>query len=421
MSNAKVISNLKSEAASLQQRYDAFKTSNLALDMTRGKPGAEQLDLALPLLSILGASDFKSAAGVDCRNYGGVDGLPEAKKLFGEYLGAAASEVLIGGNSSLTLMHDTVERALLHGVPGSEKPWLQQGTVKFLCPTPGYDRHFAVCEHLGIEMIAVRSDANGPDMDQVEGLLAEDDSIKGIWLVPKYGNPTGSVCSDAVVERLSRLKAASDFRIMWDNAYNAHHLVDEPPRLKNMLEACKAAGNPDRVFVYGSTSKITFAGAGLSAMAASESNIAWMTKHQSFATIGPDKLNQLRHVKFFGDVAGIEAHMKKHAQVLRPRFAAVQSVLRNELGDAGLATWSDPKGGYFVSLDTLPGCAKRTVELAKDAGVKLTKAGATFPYGKDPNDSNIRIAPSLPTVEEITTAMEVLAVCIKLATLQRTG
>lgn len=396
----------------LQKRYQEAKGRGLSLDMTRGKPCPEQLDLAAGMLDCLGR-DYKAADGTDCRNYGVLDGLPEAKKLFAEFLEVTSPEIIVAGNSSLALMHDAVAQALLRGVPGGSQPW-REGRPKFLCPSPGYDRHFAICEHLGIDMVVVDMTDEGPDMDQVERLAAADDSIKGIWCVPKYSNPTGVVCSDAVVDRLAKMKAASDFRIFWDNAYAVHHLTANPPALKNLLAACKAAGNTDRVLIFGSTSKISFAGSGVAMVAASEQNITYMKRNMSFQTIGYDKLNQLRHVRFFGNMAGIAAHMKKHAAILAPKFAAVTSILERELGGSGLARWTQPAGGYFVSIDTKEGCAKGVVTLAAEAGVKLTNAGATFPYGKDPADRNVRIAPSMPSLAEIEQAMEIVAICIRL-------
>jgi DNA-binding transcriptional MocR family regulator len=389
----------------------------LSLDMTRGKPCPEQLDLANGLLTVLG-SDYRAADGTDCRNYGGLDGLPESKALFAEFMEASPKEVLLGDNSSLSLMHDTIARALSHGVPGGDGPW-SRGHVKFLCPVPGYDRHFAICEHFGVEMMNVELLDDGPDMDRVEQLAA-DPAVKGMWIVPKYANPSGATCSARVVERLAKMKtAAKDFRILWDNAYAHHHLTDSPPPLANLMEACKAAGNPDRVLSYGSTSKVSFAGAGISVMAASEKNVAWMRLHRSRSTIGPDKLTELRHVRFFRDMDGMRAHMKKHAAIIKPKFEMVDGVLERELGGTGLATFTKPLGGYFVSLDTLDGCAKAVVKMAADVGVKLTEAGATFPYGKDPRDRNIRIAPTLPKLAEIEAAMEVLAVCVKRVSLKK--
>lgn len=407
---------LNTRRAQLLARYKAFQDRGLNLDMTRGKPGADQLDLANPMLELVKAGNFKAADGTDCRNYGGLDGLAEAKALFAEYMDVGLDEIIIGGNSSLTLMYDCFMRAMIFGVGGGHPPWAHQGALKFLCPSPGYDRHFAICEQLGIEMITVEMGPEGPDMDAVEGVVAKDPAVKGIWCVPKYSNPDGCVYSDAVIRRLAAMPiAAADFRIFWDNAYAYHHLTDAEPDQMCILQACKAAGNPDRVYMFGSTSKISFAGAGLSMMAAGKANIDWTRKQIFFQTIGPDKLNQLRHVRFFENVAGIKAHMKNHQTLLAPKFAAVQTILARELGGTGLARWSDPKGGYFVSIDTLEGCARKVVRMAAEAGVKLTGAGATYPYGKDPRDRNIRIAPSLPPVAEIELAMELVAICIKIA------
>lgn len=408
------ISSLKAAIPDLERRYEAFKEQKLSLDMTRGKPCAEQLDLSNALLTNLGSSDFKAADGTDCRNYGGVDGLPEAKKLFAAFLEVAESEVLIGDNSSLSLMHDCVARALSHGVPGGDAPW-SKGPVKFLCPAPGYDRHFAICEHFGIEMIPIDMTAEGPDMDDVESLVGSDASIKGIWIVPKYQNPLGVTCSAEVVERLAKMKAsAKDFRVFWDNAYAHHHLTSSPPELADLLKACKAAGNAERVLLFGSTSKVSYAGAGIAMMGGSEKNVAWMRAHRAKSTIGPDKLGQLRHVRFFKDMNGIREHMERHREILKPKFDAVVRIFNRELMGIG-AEWTNPKGGYFVNLDTLDGCAKSVVKMAADVGVKVTEAGATFPYGKDPRDRNIRIAPSLPKLGEIETAMDVVAVCVKRA------
>jgi DNA-binding transcriptional MocR family regulator len=413
------LTQLKASADALERRYAEFRDKRLSLDMTRGKPSPEQLELANDLTTILGPGDFRAADGTDCRNYGGLDGLPESKALFAQFLDVTPKEVLLGDNSSLSLMHDTVARALSHGVPGGDGPW-SKSKAKFLCSVPGYDRHFAICEHFGIEMLNVDLLDDGPDMDRVEALAAADPAVKGMWIVPKYANPSGATCSSRVVERLARMKtAATDFRILWDNAYAHHHLTDSPPALANLLEACKAAGNPERVLVFGSTSKVSFAGAGIAVMAGSEKNIAWMKIHRSRSTIGPDKLVELRHIRFFRDMAGVRAHMKKHAEILVPKFEMVDRVLGRELGGTGLATFTKPLGGYFVSLDTLDGCAKAVVKMAADVGVKLTEAGATFPYGRDPRDRNIRIAPSLPKLPEIETAMEVLAVCVKRASLQK--
>jgi DNA-binding transcriptional MocR family regulator len=412
--------DLQARAARLDERYLAFKAQHLSLDMTRGKPCPEQLDLSLGLLDCLGERDYRAADGADCRNYGGLDGLPEARALFAEFLEVDPSEVIVGGNSSLAMMHDTIVQALLRGMPGGTAAWRALPAVKFLCPSPGYDRHFAICQHLGIEMLTIDTTAQGPDMEQVEHLVTADASIKGIWCVPKYSNPTGITFSEAVVERLAHMRtAAPDFRIFWDNAYAVHHLTDTPDRLRNLAAACKAVGKPDRILTFGSTSKVSFAGAGVAVMAGSAANVQHIKASMAIQTIGPDKLNQLRHVRFFRDMAGIEAHMRKHAAILRPKFATVEEVLTRELGGTNLAQWSHPHGGYFVSLDTLDGCGKAVVAMAAEAGVQLTQAGATFPYGKDPHDRNIRIAPSMPSVAEIQKAMELVAVCIQRVSIAR--
>ena len=409
-----------SDISALKARFEEAKAKNLALDMTRGKPGSDQLDLALPMLDLVTSTDYKTASNGDPRNYGGLDGIPEAKALFKEFLETdRVDEVIVGGNSSLTLMHDTVSRCMTHGTADSELPWGKLEKVKFICPSPGYDRHFSVCQHFGIEMITVDMTDEGPNMDQVEELAASDDSIKGIWIVPKYGNPTGVSVSDEVVNRLSSMKtAANDFRIFWDNAYTVHHLSDDHDEIKNILAACKSAGNDNRVFMYGSTSKISFAGAGLAVMGGSVANMDWMRKHLAMSTIGPDKINQLRHCRFFGDLNGIKEHMKKHAQLVKPKFDIVISILEENLAGKELATWTNPKGGYFISVDTQDGMAKRVVALAAEAGVKLTGAGATFPYKNDPRNRNIRLAPTLPSVEEIKQAMEIFCICVELAAVE---
>lgn len=400
----------------LEERFETLKAENLNIDMTRGKPCPEQLDLSSDMLECVTASDYKTADGEDSRNYGGLDGIPEAKELFSQLLEVEPDELIIGGNASLTLMHDTALRAMVFGVVDSYVPWGKLSKVKFLCPTPGYDRHFAVCEFLGIEMINIDMTPDGPDMDEVEKLVAEDELIKGMWCVPKYSNPSGEIYSDSVVDRLAAMKTkAKDFRLFWDNAYVVHHLVDEPEKLKNILTACKHTGNPERPFIFGSTSKITFAGTGLSLMAGSEKNVEFIKRQIFFQTIGPDKLNQLRHVRFLIDMDGLEKHMKKHAAILKPKFDAVETILSRELEGKGLAEWSRPEGGYFVSIDLKDGCAKKVVEMAGEVGVKLTPAGATYPYKNDPRDRNIRIAPSFPSPGEISKAMEVVAVCIQLA------
>lgn len=409
---------LRQLAEELRVSYTGFQSQGLALDITRGKPCSQQLDLANGLLASC-ESDF-IYDGVDGRNYGGVDGLPAMKAFFADFLETAPSQVVVGGNSSLALMHDTILRLLLKGVSADDPAWKDQGQVKFLCPAPGYDRHFAICETFDIKMITIPMGPDGPDMDEVERLVSADPAIKGMWCVPKYSNPTGITYSDTVVDRLANMTtAADDFRIFWDNAYTVHHLTDTPDSLKNILNACGQAGNPDRVYVFGSTSKVTFAGSGIGALAASEANVAWLTQLISKQTVGPDKMNQIRHLLFLKDMDAVEAHMKKHAAIISPKFDLVLSMLKEGLGETGCATWNEPRGGYFVSLDTLPGCASRTGALAAQAGVKLTPAGATFPYGKDPQDSNIRIAPTLPPLDAIKTAMELFILCVKIASVEK--
>jgi hypothetical protein len=376
----------------LQIRYGEFKSRNITLDMTRGKPCVEQLDLAMGLFDCVDRSHYAAEDGSDCRNYGGLDGIAEAKTLFAGLMDVQTDEIIIGGNSSLNMMHDAFMRALVNGVGENGTPWKLLPKVKFLCPSPGYDRHFSICQYLGIEMITIDMHADGPDMDTVETMVAEDESIKGIWCVPKYSNPTGAVYSDSVVDRLAAMQArADDFIIFWDNAYAVHHLGQTPARLKNILTSCKKAGHPDRVLIFGSTSKISFASAGLAVMAGSKANMDRARKQMSFQTIGPDKLNQLRHVKFFKNTAGIETHMLKHTAILKPKFDAVQDALESGLGGKNIASWSKPAGGYFVSIDTMEGCAGPVVQMAADAGVKLTPAGSTFPYMQDPLNRNIRI------------------------------
>jgi len=406
----------------LLSRYQDFRARKITLDMTRGKPCPEQLDLSLALLDGVNTERYRAMDGADCRNYGGLDGLPEAKALFAEYMEVSPEELIIGGNSSLSLMHDVMTWALVFGTGGGAPPWSRQGKVQFLCPSPGYDRHFFICEHLGIEMIPVEMQDHGPDMDAVERLVSSNAAIKGIWCVPKYSNPTGAVYSDEVVQRLAGMPVkAPDFRIFWDNAYAVHHLDGTPAPLTGILAACRRHGTPDRPILFGSTSKITFAGSGLAFMAGSRANMDWARSHLGFQTIGPDKLNQLRHVFFFKSMAGIEAHMEMHAAILKPKFDAVQEVLDRELAGKGFAEWTRPAGGYFTSINTLDGCAQRVVKMAADAGVRLTPAGSTYPYQKDPRDRNIRIAPSFPSVADIRSAMDVLAVCVEIACLEKLG
>jgi len=397
---------------SFNERIEAFKKQNLSLDMTRGKPGPEQLDISNGMLTIVGENNVHTPSGLDVRNYGGLDAFPEAKRLFADFLDVSPDEVIVGGNASLNLMYDTVAQIMSHGTSGEGKPWFGR-KIKFLCPVPGYDRHFAICEHFGIGMIPVPLTDGGPEMAEVERLVREDPAIRGMWCVPKYSNPSGVVYSEETVKRLASMKtAAEDFRILWDNAYAVHHLGGGPARLKNILEACKNSGNPDRVLIFGSTSKVSFPGAGIAVMAGSKGNLEWVRGRLFFQTIGPDKINILRHVLYFKDMQGILDHMEKHARIIAPKFQAVQEILERELGGKEVATWSQPQGGYFVSLDTKPGRAAEVVALAGKLGVKFTKAGATWPYGKDPHDSNIRIAPTLPSLQQIRTAVEVLAVCI---------
>ena len=411
---------LKQLKEQLQDRYHEFQSKNITLDMTRGKPCSEQLDLAMGLFDCVDDSHYAAEDGADCRNYGGLDGIAEAKAIFSELMEVEKDEIIIGGNSSLNMMHDAFMRAMVNGVTEDDPPWKLQPRVKFLCPSPGYDRHFFICQYLGIEMITIDMNDDGPNMDTVEALVAEDENIKGIWCVPKYSNPTGAVYSDSVVDRLAGMQTkADDFIIFWDNAYTVHHLGEKPAGLKNILTACKGAGHPDRVLIFGSTSKISFASAGLAMMAGSIASMDRVRKQMSFQTIGPDKLNQLRHVRFFKNMAGIEDHMKKHAAILKPKFDLVQRILEAELGGKNIASWSQPSGGYFVSVDTMEGCAGPVVQLAAEAGVKLTPAGSTFPYMKDPLNRNIRLAPSFPPLEDIRMAMELVGICIQLVSIEK--
>ncbi|MEO5875465.1 MAG: aminotransferase class I/II-fold pyridoxal phosphate-dependent enzyme [Streptosporangiaceae bacterium] len=399
-----------------RQDYEALKGRGLKLDLTRGKPSPDQLDLANGLLTLPGEGVYRSADGTDLRNYGGLTGILELRELFSRALQVPVAQLLALGNASLAVMHDTVVHALLSVVPGGERRWVEEPRVAFLCPVPGYDRHFSLCERFGIELIPVPMTEDGPDLDVVERLVAEDSGIKGIWCVPKYSNPTGVSYSDEVVRRLASMTtAAPDFRIFWDNAYAVHHLTDKPVEIADVLEACAAAGNPDRVFVFGSTSKITHAGTGVAFFGSSPVNVAWYLRHLSMSTIGPDKINQLRHIAFLKDEAGLAEHMSAHAALLRPKFEAVDRILTEELGDTDLATWTKPAGGYFVSLDVPDGCAKRVGQLAKEAGIALTPAGATHPYGNDPQDRTIRIAPTFPVLAELELAIAGLATCVRLA------
>lgn len=413
--------DLQKELEVLKEEYAKICDADINLDMSRGKPGADQLKLSVKMLDILDAdSDVRASNGIDCRNYGLLDGIPEAKKMMAGIMQTDPENIIIYGNSSLNVMYDTVSRSFTHGVMGST-PWCKLDKVKWLCPVPGYDRHFAITEFFGVEMINIPMNEDGPDMDMVEKLVSEDDAIKGIWCVPKYSNPTGISYSDEVVRRMANLKpAAKDFRIYWDNAYAIHHLYNgEQDEILEIMEECRKAGNPDMVFEFASTSKVTFPGSGIAAIAASKDNLDFIKKQMTIQTIGYDKLNQLRHVRFFKNVEGVKAHMEKHAEKLRPKFATVLDVLEKELKPTGVGSWTKPNGGYFISLDVMEGCAKKVVSMCKDAGVVLTGAGAPFPYGKDPEDKNIRIAPSFPTPEELLEASKILVICTKITAIEK--
>lgn len=402
----------------LDEVYATYQEKKLNLNMSRGRPSAAQLDL---MKDFFNDTSYIAQDGTDCRNYGVIDGLPEARELFGQMIGMPKENVIVLNNSSLEFMYNMVSYAMTHGVSQGSKPWGKYDKIKFLCPVPGYDRHFAITEFFGIEMINIPMHLDGPDMDMIEKLVAEDDTIKGLWCVPKYSNPTGITFSDEVVRRFAALKPkADDFRLFWDNAYCIHNLYDDrEDKLLNIMEECKKNGTEDMVYMFTSTSKVTFAGAGLGLMASSSKNIAYIKKALATQTIGPNKLNQLRHVHFFKDYEGIKAHMKKHAAILRPRFRMVLDILEKELGGLGIGQWVDPNGGYFISFDSLPGCAKRIVELCGQAGVVMTPAGASFPYGIDPDDKNIRIAPTLPPIEELETAMNLFCICVKMASIEK--
>ncbi len=412
---------LQALRAELHAEYKDYQSRNLELNMARGKPGADQLNLSMGMMDVLSSSDDLTCEdGTDCRNYGVLDGIAEAKQLIGDMMEVPVDNIIIYGNSSLNVMYDTVARAMTHGIMGST-PWGKLDKVKFLCPVPGYDRHFAITEYFGIEMINIPMKADGPDMDMIESLVAEDDAIKGIWCVPKYSNPTGNSYSDQVVRRFARLQpAAKDFRIFWDNAYGIHHLYDDvQDELIEILAECKAAGNPDMVYKFASTSKISFPGSGIAAIATSHNNMEDIKKQLCIQTIGHDKVNQLRHVRFFGDIHGMKEHMRLHANILRPKFEMVLNIFQEELGGLDIGSWIEPKGGYFISFDALPGCAKKIVSRCKKAGVVLTGAGATYPYGKDPEDSNIRIAPSYPPVGDLEIATRLFCLCVKLVSVDQ--
>ena len=403
--------------SSVQEEYSAIKAQNLSLNMARGKPSRAQLDLSNELLNM--HIDDTVDEGVEARNYGELMGLPACRRLFADLLGVRYEQLFMGGNSSLTLMYDTISKAYTHGLLHSDKPWSQLDKVKFLCPVPGYDRHFTISETFGMEMIPIPILDDGPDMDMVEELI-KDESVKGMWCVPKYANPSGIVYSDAVIDRIaSRKPAAKDFILMWDNAYCVHEFSGEYMPFIDILSACEKAGNPDMPFEFASTSKVTFPGSGVACFACSEANMDYMKKLIGAQSISYDKLNQLRHVCFFKDAQGLVAHMRRHAEILKPKFDLVESVLESEIKPLGIASWSNPKGGYFVSLFVMNGCAHRVHQLCKEAGVVMTGAGATYPYKKDPNDSNLRIAPSFPPLDELEKAMRVLCVCIKLAAAEK--
>lgn len=412
---------LMQERTKLKDQYKKYQGMGLNLNMARGKPCREQLDLSMGMMDTLNSdADLSCEDGTDCRNYGVLDGIHEAKVLIGAMMENKPENIIIYGNSSLNVMYDTVSRAYTHGIMGNT-PWCKLDKVKFLCPVPGYDRHFAITEYFGIEMIPVQMTPTGPDMDEVERLVKDDEAIKGIWCVPKYSNPQGYSYSDETVRRFARLRpAARDFRIFWDNAYGVHHLYDgSQDYLIEILEECKKAGSPDLVYKFSSTSKITFPGSGIAAIATSLNNLEEIKAQLNYQTIGHDKVNQLRHVRFFGDLAGIKAHMKKHAAIIRPKFEAVLEALERDLEPVGIGSWTNPKGGYFISFDAPDGCAKAIVDKAKKAGVTMTKAGATYPYGKDPHDSNIRIAPTYPSLSDLKLAMDIFTVCVRLVAIDK--
>lgn len=404
----------------LTAEYQAFRDQSLNLDLTRGKPSPEQLSLSDGIDGILGGN-YKCQDGTDARNYGGLLGIPELRRLGAELLGVDEQEVIAGGNSSLTFMHLCFVFACLYGPSGKGSQWHRERMPRFLCPVPGYDRHFSICEDLDVHMVNVDMTDTGPDMDQVEALVSKDPSIKGMWCVPKYSNPTGIVYSDETVERIARLGliAPPDFRVFWDNAYSVHDLTDDPPVLANIMALCKKHGTEDLVYQFASTSKVTFAGGGISFLAASTANLAAFEKHLFVLTIGPDKVNQLRHAHLFPDLAAIREHMRKHAALLRPKFATVIDHLEKNFAGTDLGSWSNPQGGYFISFSSRPGLATEIIKLAAEAGVKLTPAGATFPYKKDPSNSNIRLAPSFPKIEEVDKTMQVFVTCVKLASVRQ--
>ncbi len=415
------LAEMKAELEIQRNRLADWESQNYTLDLTRGKPSQAQLDLTTGMLGVVSdRGDCFSESGLDCRNYGILDGLPETKKLFSELLGIPESMIIVLGNSSLNVMYDTIVRCMMFGVYGGHEPWIRQGRAKFLCPVPGYDRHFTICRTLGIEMVPIKMNADGPDMDAVYEYACSDPSVKGIWCVPKFSNPSGITYSDKVVEQFAALKpAAPDFRIFWDNAYAVHELYDEEIKLANIFDYAKEYGTEDNIFLFASTSKITFPGSGIAIMAASENNLDQIRPILATQTIGYDKINQMRHVKYFKNAEGIRNHMKKHAEILRPKFELVDMEFQKHLSEYDVAKWNKPKGGYFINLYVMKGCAKRVYSLARSAGVTLTAAGASFPYGRDPEDSNLRIAPTYPELSELKTAIKILCTCIKVASLEK--
>ncbi|WP_067696206.1 aminotransferase class I/II-fold pyridoxal phosphate-dependent enzyme [Nocardia jejuensis] len=416
MSHAELVSEHETQTAN----YAKLKTEKLTLDITRGKPAPEQLDLSLELLSLPGNDDYRDANGTDTRNYGGLHGLPELRAIFGELLGIPVSNLLAGNNASLELMHDVIVFSMLYGNPDSERRWVDEPVLKFLCPAPGYDRHFAITQALGFEMIPIPMGHDGPDVHAIAELVASDPAIKGLWAVPNYSNPTGVTFSEAVTRELvSMPTAAPDFRLFWDNAYAVHPLVDDADPVLDVLGMAAAAGNPNRPYVFASTSKITFAGSGVSFFGGSTANLEWYLSHAGKKSIGPDKVNQLRHLRFFKDAAGVRAHMQKHREILEPKFKLVLKILEDRLGASKVASWTEPKGGYFISLDVLEGTAARVVALAKEAGIALTPAGSSYPYGKDVEDKNIRIAPSFPSLSDLEKSMDGVATCVLLAATEK--
>lgn len=404
----------------LKNKYSEYRKQNLRLDMSRGKPSPEQLDLSSDMLkTIHSKEDAFTENNTDTRNYGGLDGIPEAKKLFADMLEVESDEIIVGSNSSLNMMYNVISLAMAFGEFNSDMPWKDYEKISFLCPCPGYDRHFSICEHFNINMINVDMTPEGPDIKKITELASEDKTIKGIWCVPKYSNPDGITYSDEIVEKLAGMDtAAPDFRIYWDNAYAHHHINEDEDKLKNIFTACKSAGNQERVYLFGSTSKITYAGSGVAMMASGENNRKNYLKHMAIQTIGPDKVNQLRHVRFLKNMDNLKNHMKKHAEILKPKFDIVLNILEKELQAEEIAWWTKPNGGYFISLNTMDNCAGRVVKMAAEAGVTLTGVGATFPYGKDPRDRNIRLAPSFPSLDDLEKAIEIVALCVKIVTIE---